>query len=91
MYADLTRIILEVHGDLVGRLDELRAIILSDVREATDSLEDQSPALPDVPGYLAEKFQAIASQSKSTNPLPLIDCIDAVHSAVVGGYGKAAA
>jgi len=78
MYADLTRIILEVHGDLVGRLDELKAIILSDVRVATDSLESQSPALPDVPDYLVERFQAIASQSNSTNPLPLISCIDAV-------------
>jgi hypothetical protein len=78
MYADLTRIILEVHGDLVGRLDELKAIILSDVREATDSLESQSPALPTVPDYLAEKFQTIASELKPTNPFPLVDCIDAV-------------
>lgn len=78
MYADLSRIVLEMHGDLAGRLDELKAIMLSNVRQATDSLENQSPALPEVPDYLAERFQAIASQSKPTNPLPLVDCIDAV-------------
>jgi hypothetical protein len=78
MYADLSRIVLEMHGDLAGRLDELKAIMLSNVREATDSLENQSPALPEVPDYLAERFQTIASQSKPTNPLPLVDCIDAV-------------
>jgi hypothetical protein len=78
MYADLTRILLEVHGDLVGRLEELRAIMLPDVREATSSLENRNPDLPDVPDYLAQKFQTIASESKPTTPLSLIECIDAV-------------
>jgi hypothetical protein len=78
MYADIQQRILLMHGDLAGRLDEIRGLLLKDVREGTETAKLPLPALPPVPEYLAEKFKAKAVVDRPIEPFPLAEGIDAV-------------
>jgi hypothetical protein len=78
MYADIQQRILLMHGDLVGRLDEIRGLLLKDVREGTEAAKLPLPILPSVPEYLAERFKDRAVEARSIEPFPLAEGIDAV-------------
>jgi hypothetical protein len=78
MYADIQQRILLMHGDLAGKLDEIKGLLLKDVREGTEIAKLPLPTLPPVPGYLAEKFKAKAADSRPIEPFPLAEGIDAV-------------
>lgn len=67
-----------MHGDLVGRLNEIKGVLLKNVEEEREIAKLPLPILPSIPEYLAEKFQAKAVESRPIDPFPLADGIDAV-------------
>ncbi|ERF73016.1 hypothetical protein EPUS_07110 [Endocarpon pusillum Z07020] len=78
IYADIQQRIILMHGDLVGRLNEIKGLLLGDVREETGTTRLPLSALPLVPEYLSEKFKATAMDTRPIEPFPLAEGIDAV-------------
>jgi hypothetical protein len=78
MYADIRQRILIMHLDLADRMDEIKGLLVKNVKEGSEIADSPSPALPSVPEYLAEKFKANALQTRSTEPFPLAEGVDAV-------------
>lgn len=76
MYTDIQQRIILMHGDLVGRLDEIRGLLLKDIKQRTEAAK--LPLPPPVPEYLAERFRTSAAEGRPIEPFPLAEGIDVV-------------